>query len=103
MNTDLPIACTLTPDQLRQGREALLPGILTRAMGHERLGDGFRFHFAPADGLVPAMAAMIDAERRCCRSLRFTLTAEPGEGGLTLDVTGPAGTVEFLAGWVPAP
>ena len=63
----------------------------------------FRFHFAPADGLVPAIAAMIDAERQCCRFLRFSLTAEPGEGSLTLDVTGPAGTADFLAPWVPAP
>jgi hypothetical protein len=103
MNSDLPIACTLTPEQLRQGREALLPGILGRAARHARLEDGFRFHFDAAAGLIPAIAAMIDAERGCCRFLRFTLTAEPGEGSLTLDVTGPAGTAEFLAGWVPAP
>ena len=103
MKSDLPIACTLTPDQLRKGREALLPGIIARAMRSDRLDDGFRFHFTPDDGLIPAIAAMIDAERRCCRFLRFMLTAEPGEGSLTLEVTGPPGTAEFLAAWVPAP
>ena len=103
MTSHLPIACTLTPDELRRRRDALLPGIIARASRYEWLEDGFRFHFAPADGLVPAIAAMIDAERQCCRFLRFSLTAEPGEGSLTLDVTGPAGTADFLAPWVPAP
>jgi hypothetical protein len=103
MGPDLPIACTLTPEELRRGREALLPGIIARAEAHERLADGFRFRFSPADGLVPAIAAMIDSERRCCRFLRFSLTTEPAEGPVWLEVTGPPGTGEFLAGWVPVP
>jgi len=77
MTSHLPIACTLTPDELRRRRDALLPGIIARASRYEWLEDGFRFHFAPADGLVPAIAA--------------------------IDVTGPAGTADFLAPWVPAP
>ncbi len=101
MKSDLPIACTLTPEELRRGREALLPGIIARADGHERLDDGFRFRFTPVDGLIPAIAAMIDAERHCCRFLRFSLTAEEGEGAVWLDVTGPPGTDDFLAGWIP--
>ena len=101
MNSDFPIACTLSPDELRRGREALLPGIIARADRHERLEDGFRFHFTPVDGLVPAIAAMIDAERRCCRFLRFTFTVEPADRGLMLEVTGPPGTAEFLEAWVP--
>jgi hypothetical protein len=100
-HSDLPIACTLAPDQLRQGRDALLPGIIARAQRHDRLADGFRFYFIAVDGLIPAIATMIDAERQCCRFLRFTLIAESGEGSLLLDVTGPPGTVDFLAGWIP--
>jgi hypothetical protein len=86
----------LTPEQLRRGREALLPGIIARADGYERLADGFRFRFGAADGLVPAIAAMIDSERRCCRFLRFSLITEPAEGPVWLEVRGPAGTDEFL-------
>jgi hypothetical protein len=100
MNSDLPIACTLTPDQLRQGRDALLPGIMARAERLDRLADGVRCHFIAVGGLIPAIATMIEAERQCCRFLRFTLTAESGEGTLILDVTGPPGTVDFLAGWI---
>jgi hypothetical protein len=101
-NSDLPIACTLTPEELRRGREALLPGVIARAEAHERLADGFRFRFTADAELMAAIAGMIDAERRCCRFLRFQLTAEPDEGPVWLEVTGPPGTDEFLAGWVPA-
>ena len=40
---------------------------------------------------------MIDAERQCCRFLRFQVTVERDEGPIVLDVTGPPGTREFLA------
>jgi hypothetical protein len=38
----------------------------------------------------------VEAERHCCRFLPFTLTVEPGDGPLTLDLTGRHGTREFV-------
>jgi hypothetical protein len=32
-----------------------------------------------------------------CRFLRFTITVEPDEGAVILDLTGPPGTREFVA------
>ena len=43
------------------------------------------------------IAQAIDAERQCCRFVRFTLTVEPDEGPITLDLTGPPGSREFLS------
>jgi hypothetical protein len=40
---------------------------------------------------------MVDAERQCCRFLQFTVTVEPDDGPVTLDLAGPPGTREFLA------
>ncbi len=101
MKSDLPIACTLTPDELRRGREGLLPGIIARAHASEPISGGFRFRFKSEPGLLPALAAMMEAERRCCRFFQFQLTAGPDEGPVWLEVTGPAGTSDFLAGWIP--
>ena len=42
-------------------------------------------------------AAVIDAERRCCRFLRFVLIVEPDDGPLWLELTGPEGTEDFLS------
>jgi len=100
MNSDLPIACTLTPEELRRGRDGLLPGIISRAEAHETVDGGFRFRFKSEAGLIPAIAAMMEAERRCCRFVHFQLIAEPDEGPVWLEVTGPLGASEFLAACV---
>src|SRR5207249_11779391 len=56
MESQLPIACTLTPEELRHGRQALLPGVIARSEAHEPLADGFRFRFKSEAGLMPALA-----------------------------------------------
>jgi hypothetical protein len=93
---DLPIVCTLTPEALEARREALLGELLRRSAGHELLPDGLRIRFAPSSETLGKIARAVDAERHCCRFLRFTVIVEPGEGPVTLDLTGPHGTREFL-------
>ena len=103
--SNLPIACTLTPAELQQRRAGLLPGLLARAVGRIPVPDGYRWRFAPADDLLPALASVIDAERRCCRFLHFVVAVEPHGGPISLEVSGPLGTRAFLdqlvAGVVP--
>jgi hypothetical protein len=100
--TDLPIACSLDPADLDNRGDALLPGLVSRAEAREELADGFRWRFPPSSDLLRALAEMLDAERQCCRFLRFQLTVEPDLGPLWLSVTGPKGTREFLASLIKA-
>jgi hypothetical protein len=100
--TDLPIACTLTPNDLRDRRADLLPALLERADSHEPLADGYRIRFKPGEDVLAAIAQTIEAERHCCRFLRFVVTVEADEGPILLEVTGPRGTREFLEGLVSA-
>lgn len=93
----LPIACTLTQEELASMRERLLPGLLARASSVEPITSGFRWRFESQPGLLTQAAAVIDAEHRCCRFLRFLLTVEPGDGPVWLELTGPEGTESFLS------
>ena len=93
----LPIACTLTPAELAAMRNRLLPGLLARASAKEPVDGGFRWRFDPQIDLVKEAAAVIEAEHRCCRFLRFLLLIEPGDGPVWLEVTGPEGTEGFLS------
>ena len=93
---ELLIVCELTPAELAARREGLLPSLLALAQERVRLSNGFRWRFAPSTEFLDAAIRMIDAERRCCRFLKFALTVEPDEGDMWLEVTGPQGTVEFL-------
>jgi len=93
----LPIACELTPAELDARRQGLLQDLLSHAKEGFQLVDGFRWRFAPSTEILLAAVKTIDAERQCCRFLKFVLTTEPDGGDIWLEVTGPDGTGEFLA------
>lgn len=94
---DLPVACTLSPAALKARRENLLNALLHRADERRELPDGYRLRFAAEGDILSVIARTVDTERQCCRFLRFTVTVEPDDGPIALDLTGPAGTREFLA------
>ena len=93
----LPIACTLTSTELRERRAGLLEALSMAAVRAEVLPGGCRFRFAPASETLTKIVSVIDAERQCCRFLRFQLTVEPDLGSFRLDITGPEGTANFLS------
>jgi hypothetical protein len=94
---DLPVACTLGPAALQARRENLLNGLLRRAKETRELPNGYSLQFAAESDALSEIARTVDNERQCCRFLRFTVTVEPDDGPITVDLTGPAGTREFLA------
>jgi hypothetical protein len=94
---NLPIVCTLTPKTLATRKAQLLPGLFRRAAAAEATQEGFRLRFDSAAETLHAIAAAIEAERHCCRFLRFELAVEPDEGPLVLTLSGPPGAREFVA------
>ena len=94
---DLPVACTLSPAALKARKENLLNVLLHRARAQRELPDGYRLEFAADGDILSEIARTVDAERQCCRFLRFTVSIEPDAGPISLDLTGPVGTREFLA------
>ena len=99
---DLPIMCTLTPDALRARREGLLSDLMRRAEGQEDLSEGLRLRFAAAEDTLTSITRAVEAERHCCRFLRFGITVEPDGGPIFLELSGPPGTREFVAALLQA-
>jgi hypothetical protein len=95
--SELPIICTLSPEALSARRQGLLAQLLQQSAGREMLRDGLRLRFVPSSETLSSIATAVEAERHCCRFLRFTLIVEPDEGQFILDLTGPEGTREFVA------
>ena len=62
----------------------------------EATSDGYRLLFDASAQTLHAVAAAIEAERHCCRFLRFDLAVEPDEGPLVLTLSGPPGAREFV-------
>ena len=95
--SDLPVACSLDPDALTARREGLLSELLRRAHTREDLASGLRLSFAATDDTFVLIMRAVELERHCCRFLRFQITVEPDGGPVSVEVTGPAGTREFLS------
>jgi hypothetical protein len=99
---DPPIACTLTPDALRARQQGLLSELRGRAEGCDETPEGLRLRFAATDGTLSLVARAVEAERHCCRFLRFVITAEPDGGPIALEVSGPPGAREFVTALLDA-
>jgi hypothetical protein len=93
--TDLPVFCTLTAETIATRKAALLPGLVRRADCREDITNGIRLQL-PSDALSEILM-VIDAERQCCRFLRFEISVEPDGGPIWLSLNGPRGTREFLS------
>lgn len=91
-----PIVCTLTPDEILARRASLLPGLAARAVERSQTADGYRLRFEATPGIVQTIADTVDAERLCCRFLRFDLHVGSDCGPIDLVVSGPDGTKAFL-------
>jgi hypothetical protein len=94
---DLPVVCSLDPGALNARREGLVSELLRRARTREHLANGLRVSFATTDDTFGLIMRTVELERRCCRFLRFQITVEPDGGPVSVELTGPAGTREFLS------
>jgi hypothetical protein len=100
--SSVPVACSLSSDELHCHADELIPGLLRDARVVERQQDGVRLEFDSVDGIVTRIASVIEHERRCCRFLTFTLTVPEADGAIVLDLSGPPGTGDFLKSLMPA-
>lgn len=93
----IPIVCELIPEAVRARRARLLPGLAARSERKEDTPNGYRLTFPASSDTLRAITEVIDAERQCCRWLRFDLTVLASEGSMTLTLSGPPGAREFLS------
>jgi hypothetical protein len=96
-----PLACALTADDQRCAADELLPGLARDACTVARTGDLARFEFHSREGIVARIAAVIEREQRCCPFFEFRLDVSPTRQLVILEITGPAGTGDFLASLSP--
>lgn len=103
MATGTPIVCALSEPELHERERTVLAALRAHVHDVAARPDGFALELATSDEAIAAATALIQVERRCCPFLRFALTVEPGEGLVTLTLTGPSGVREFLSTWLEPP
>jgi hypothetical protein len=85
--TDIPIACTLSPDGL-QARLALIDALAADGLlDRTPTASGMRVRLRDDPGIEQRTRELVAAESRCCAFLTFELGRDAGD--LVLDITGP--------------
>jgi hypothetical protein len=101
MSEDIPLACCLSDAELCKRKATVIAQFNSAVIAIEELPDGYAFHVSGDKKGIAVVAELIVAERECCRFLTFELTAQPNMGPVSIRVTGPAGTKDFLKTILP--
>jgi hypothetical protein len=94
--SDLPIACSLSDEDLRRRREALASDIYKNFEQVDELPDGYAFRYPGGEEWASRLLEFITFERACCPFITFELSFEPAQGPLWLRLRGAAGVKEFI-------
>ena len=85
--TDIPIACTLSPDGL-QARLVLIDTVAADALlDRTTTASGMRVRLRDEPDIEQRTRDLVVAESRCCPFLTFELGRDAGD--LVLDISGP--------------
>ncbi len=103
MTTPLPIACTLTADELPARLNEIRAVSRHALRAKTATGTHAVLTFEPATGVHDRLAAIVAAESKCCAFLTMQLADEPAAITLTIDAPADAELVleELLTSFEP--
>lgn len=96
MADDNPVVCMLSDAEFREREATLLAQFKMARTGTQELPDGYAFQVPGEAKWISMVAELMAAERECCPFMTFEVRAEPKMGPLTVRITGPEGTKDFL-------
>jgi hypothetical protein len=96
MSECIRVACCLSDAELRKRVATLLARFESAVIATEEIPNGYVFRVPGDKKWMGVIWETIAAERECCPFLTFELTAQPNMGPVSVRVTGPAGTKDFL-------
>lgn len=85
-----------TKDEIQEKRAEILPIVLDNIKRVEEVEEGYMLRFGSSDLEAALVAEWLVLERICNAFLRFQLTLESKNGPITLLISGPSGTKDFL-------
>jgi len=98
MNTDASLVCNMgvfTPTQ-RENHIQVMRQLIEAVQSVQEVEHGYEFLFPNETEFISTIAEFISNERICCPFLQFTLNVDSNSKRVSLSLTGPVGTREFL-------
>ena len=98
MKRDTPLTCNMnvfTPEQ-REDHIRTTTHLFEQVHSVQEVAHGYKFIFPSEAEIISKIAEFISNERLCCPFLEFDLNVSTIDKPISLSLTGPAGTQEFL-------
>lgn len=98
MTSKTPLICNMdvfTPAQ-REAHIEMTTQLIQAIQNVQEVENGYEFTFPGEREFISKIAEFISNEQRCCPFLKFTFTVFSNSEPMTLALTGPMGTQEFL-------
>jgi hypothetical protein len=97
-DSNIPLACDMnvfTPAE-RELHIQNISNMLHSLQNVHEAENGYEFSFPKSSEIIAGVAEFMSKERLCCPFLEFTLRVSPHNEPISLLLTGPEGTQEFL-------
>ena len=91
---DLPIACTLSEEELAERRRTLLDSLRAVVVRVSRVETGYVYEFQRSPEMLATLRRLVELEEQCCRFLAFAIAEN--ETALSLTVTGPQEAISMV-------
>lgn len=93
---NVSVTCKLTTPELQEREKTVIAEIKKLVVKRVETTNGVRYSFNDSDSTIDLLANFIKTERVCCSSFEFNLVVGQSEGFVTLELTGPEGTKDFI-------
>ncbi len=98
-NSGSQAACSLPRDAQDERLEALADGLFSHLKRVVEFSDGYGLVFVDDPAIRSELNAFVRFERQCCSFATYAIR-ESGDDEVVLELRGPEGTKELLAGWM---
>ncbi|HEX9388567.1 MAG TPA: hypothetical protein VF918_19740 [Anaerolineales bacterium] len=98
MSSETPLVCNMDVFTLAE-REAHIQTtteLIQAVQSVQKVENGYEFTFPNETDFISKIAEFVSNERLCCPFLKFTLNIVSNREPVSLSLTGPLGTQEFL-------
>ena len=98
MNSDNPLVCNMGIFSATQREAHILvtEELIQAALSVQEVENGYQFIFPNEASFISKIAVFVSSERLCCPFLTFTMNVVSNNKPVSLSLTGPSGTQEFL-------
>ena len=98
MNPDTPLVCNMDvfTSAQREAHIQTTTELIQALQSVQEVKNGYEFTFPNETEFISKIAEFISNERLCCPFLKFTLNILSNREPVSLSLTGPLGTQEFL-------